>query len=38
MAAVSDKGTYVIVPGKGHLGIVDAPEAVQAIAGFLDAI
>lgn len=38
MAVVNDKGTYVSVPGKGHLAIVDAPETFQAIADFLDAI
>ncbi len=36
MSAVNDKGTYVIVPGNGHLGIVDASETVQAIMGFMD--
>jgi pimeloyl-ACP methyl ester carboxylesterase len=38
MAPVNDKGTYLIVPGYGHLAIVDAPETAQAILDFLDAI
>lgn len=38
MAAVNDKGTYVIVPDTQHLGIVDAPETAQAIVDFLDGL
>ena len=38
MGAVNDKGTYVIVPAQGHLGIVDAPETEQTILDFLDGI
>lgn len=38
MAAVNDKGTYIIVPETQHLGIVDAPPTVQAISGFMDGI
>lgn len=35
MSAVTDKGRYVIVPGAGHLGIVDAPKTADALAEFL---
>ncbi len=38
MAAVTDKGDYVIVPGVGHLGIVDAPATADAVAEFLRGI
>lgn len=36
MAAASVKGTYDVIPGLGHLGILDAPETTEAIAAFLD--
>lgn len=35
MAEVSDKGTYLLVDGIGHLAIVDAPETTKAMLEFL---
>jgi alpha-beta hydrolase superfamily lysophospholipase len=37
MSAVTDKGRYVLVEGSGHLGLVDAPQTLMELAGFLDA-
>ncbi|APE43761.1 hypothetical protein BOO69_10310 [Sulfitobacter alexandrii] len=36
MQAVTERGRYVLVPGAGHLGIVDAAATQAAIQGFLD--
>ena len=38
MMPANDKGTYVVVPGYGHLGIVDAPETIKVMTEFLDAV
>lgn len=38
MQPVTDRGRYVVVPGQGHLGIVDAPQTVTAVREFLDAL
>lgn len=35
MAAVTDKGSYQLVDGVGHLDIVDAPQTSTAMAAFL---
>ncbi|MCB1368506.1 MAG: alpha/beta fold hydrolase [Rhodobacteraceae bacterium] len=35
MAAVTARGSYLLVEGVGHLDIVDAPETVAAMAAFL---
>jgi pimeloyl-ACP methyl ester carboxylesterase len=35
LSPVTDRGRYHIVPGVGHLGIVDAPETEQLIRAFL---
>ena len=35
MRAVTDKGRYRVLPGVGHLDLVDVPETARAIAGFL---
>jgi len=34
-AAVSDAGEYVVLPGVGHLGVVDDPRALNAVMQFL---
>lgn len=36
MSAVTDKGTYKLIPGVGHLGIVDDPRSFDAIEAFLE--
>jgi len=38
MSGVTDKGRYIMVPGTGHLGIVDSPQAAGAIRGYLHAL
>ena len=38
MAAETGNGQYQVVPGTGHLDIVDAPQTLAAIKGFLDGI
>lgn len=38
MSEVTDKGRYEIVPGAGHLDIVDRPETADAISGVLDGL
>ena len=38
MSEVTDKGSYLIVPGVGHLAIVDAPETLAAIREYLGGI
>ncbi|KIN64800.1 Alpha/beta hydrolase [Sulfitobacter noctilucicola] len=38
MSAVTDKGTYIIVDGVGHLAIVDATETEQAIRELLNGL
>jgi alpha-beta hydrolase superfamily lysophospholipase len=35
LSGLTDKGRYLVVPGLGHLGIVDDPAAEAAITGFL---
>lgn len=35
MAPLTGQGSYVLVPGIGHLGIVDAPETLAALTAFL---
>lgn len=37
MSEVTDNGTYLLVPGITHLGIVDAPETLAAIRAYLNA-
>ena len=38
MAQVTHRGSYRIIPGVGHLGIVDAPETAMAVKEFLNGI
>lgn len=38
MAPVTHRGSYRIIPGVGHLGIVDAPETAMAVKEFLNGI
>ncbi|MFT7596923.1 MAG: hypothetical protein ACI8R4_004265, partial [Paracoccaceae bacterium] len=38
MQQVTDKGQYLLVPGQGHLGIVDAPKTATALQDFIDAL
>ncbi|MDF1854333.1 alpha/beta fold hydrolase [Pseudooceanicola sp.] len=38
MSEVTDKGHYLLVPGTGHLDIVDHPATAQAIAEVLDGL
>jgi alpha-beta hydrolase superfamily lysophospholipase len=35
MAPLTRQGTYLLVPGTGHLGVVDAPETAAALTAFL---
>lgn len=35
IAGVTDKGRYQVVPGQGHLGVVDAPETERVIREYL---
>ncbi|MEC7763184.1 MAG: alpha/beta hydrolase [Pseudomonadota bacterium] len=36
MSGATDNGTYEILPGLGHLGVLDAPETTEAVARFLN--
>ena len=38
MSDVTDRGSYMIVPGAGHLDLVDRPETAEAISGVLDGL
>lgn len=35
LSALNAGGQYLIVPGQGHLGIVDAPQTAKAVAQFM---
>lgn len=35
MSAITDKGRYEILPGRGHLGVLDAAATAEIIAAFL---
>jgi pimeloyl-ACP methyl ester carboxylesterase len=35
MSAVTDKGTYLLVPGASHLGVIDAPQTQAALRQLL---
>lgn len=36
MVAATDKGRYLLLPGVGHLDVVNAPDTPQAIGDFLE--
>lgn len=38
LAGVTDKGRYALIPGAGHLGLIDAPQTAVEIGAFLDAV